>query len=112
MEPQQQPRSTQPPPPVASPATPPPPAASPPGGTPAPPAGGSAVVVVICPACNTPRDGDVRYCEECGHDYEGGTAPAQEQSILSGPLLWAFMVFWAVLAVAGLWFLFSVLWAA
>ena len=43
-----------------------------------PPAG---VIVVeeyfnyICPACNAPRDGDVRYCEECGHDYGGKTAP-------------------------------------
>ena len=71
------------------------------------------MVVVICPACNAPRDGDVRYCEECGHDYENGAAPeAVERSVLSGPVLWAFMLFWVLLAVAGLWFLFSVLWAA
>ena len=32
--------------------------------------------------------------------------------MLSGPVLWAFMLFWVVLAVAGLWFLFTALWAA
>jgi len=110
VEPQQQPRST--PPPPASPATPPPPAAAPKGGVPAAPAGGP-VVVIVCPACGQPRAEDTRYCEECGHDYGGATAPeAQERPMLSGPALWAFMLFWAILAIAGLWFLFSALWAA
>ena len=115
MEPQQQPRSTPPPPPASStsPAPPPPPpAAAPKGGVPAAPAGGPALVTV-CPACGQPRAEGTRYCEECGHDYGGATAPeAEERPLLSGPMLWAFMLFWIILAVAGLWFLFSALWAA
>jgi hypothetical protein len=112
VEPQQQPRSTPPPPPSASAVSPTPPAA-PPGAIPAAPAGGPAVVVVVCPACGEPRAEGTRYCEECGHDYGGATAPeAEDRTFLKGPILWAFMAFWVVLAVAGLWFLFSALWAA
>ncbi|MGE3912735.1 MAG: zinc-ribbon domain-containing protein [Chloroflexota bacterium] len=67
----------------------------------------------LCPSCGEPRAEDVRYCEECGHDYGGQAAEvAEERSRLSGPLLWVFMLFWVVLAIAGLWFLFTALWAA
>jgi hypothetical protein len=70
-------------------------------------------MVTVCPSCGEPRAEDARYCEECGHDYGGKTAPeAEERSMLSGPVLWVFMLFWVALAVAGLWYLFSVLWAA
>ena len=114
MEPQQQPRSTPPPPPKASTPPPPPPPASgaaPRAAVPAAPVEGP--VVTVCPDCGQPRAEDTRYCEECGHDYGGKTAPeAEERSILSGPTLYAFMLFWIILAIAGLWFLFSALWAA
>jgi hypothetical protein len=115
VEPQQQPRST-PPPPPGTPPPPPPAAASGSGKTPAPPsapAGEPDGAVTICPACGEPRAEDARYCEECGHDYGGRTAPeAEERTFLSGPALWIFMLFWVALAIACLWYLFSVLWAA
>jgi hypothetical protein len=113
VEPQQQPRST-PPPPTGSPAPtpPPPPGAAPKGGVPSAPVS-SPPEVAVCPACGQPRAEGTRYCEECGHDYGGVTAPeAEERSLLSGPALWVFLLFWIVLAIAGLWFLFSALWAA
>jgi hypothetical protein len=103
--------------------TPPPPSAEPP-----PPARAGAAqadgatttssppddVVVLCPDCGEPRAEDARFCEECGHDYGGGAEPAaaaEERSVLSGPLLWAVLVFWVVLIVGGLLFLYNALWA-
>ncbi|MCC7371910.1 MAG: hypothetical protein IT306_26075 [Chloroflexi bacterium] len=69
--------------------------------------------MTVCPACGVPRAEDTRYCEECGHDYGGQVAPeAEEKPLLRGPVLWAFMLFWVALAVGGLWYLFTVLWAA
>jgi hypothetical protein len=73
------------------------------------------VATVLCPDCGEPRAEAARFCEECGHDYEGnGAAPpaiAEERSLLSGPLLWAVLVFWVVLIVGGLLFLYNALWA-
>jgi hypothetical protein len=71
----------------------------------------------VCPTCGEPRQAEARYCEECGYDF--GTdppppvvaAPAVESSRLSGPVLWLVIVFWAVLAVAGLYFLYTALYA-
>jgi hypothetical protein len=101
--------------------TPPPPPAAPPP----PPGGGSAAQepaastppipnaeIVICPVCREPRADDARFCEECGHDYGGqAPAPVEERGILSGPILWAIMLFWAALAIGGLFFLYNALWA-
>jgi hypothetical protein len=61
-----------------------------------------------------PRQIDSRYCQECGYDF--GTAPAPpasgpvaEHGRLSGPILWIVMVFWALLAIGGLYFLYTAL---
>ena len=88
---------------------PPPPATSPPA-----PASPNApqIVVMICPECDEPRQADARYCEECGHDF--GTEPvppppAEERPRISGPVLWLIVAFWAILAVGGLWFLYTAL---
>ena len=104
--------STPPPPPIK----PPPP---PPGGEAAPastvPAADEPIPnadIVICPVCKEPRAEDARFCEECGHDY--GTVvppPPEERPLFRGPVLWAITAFWAVLAVAGLFFLYYALWA-
>jgi hypothetical protein len=70
--------------------------------------------------CSEPRAEDARFCEECGHDF--GTeappagasvapAPAPEPSRLSGPVLWLVLLFWVGLAIGGLWFLYTALWA-
>jgi hypothetical protein len=70
------------------------------------------VVILVCPECSEPRQADARYCEECGHDF--GTdpvppPPTEERSRISGPVLWLIVAFWAILAVGGLWFLYSAL---
>ncbi|MFN8634389.1 MAG: hypothetical protein U0893_11085 [Chloroflexota bacterium] len=109
MEPQPPPRSTPPPPPGGAP--------KPPAASVAPDAGATAASTSggarICPECNVPRATDARYCEECGHDY--GTepiAPVQERGALSGPALWIVLVFWAAVAIAGLFFIYAAIWAA
>ena len=105
--------------------TPPPPPAAPkpPSGNGASRADGAAgaaspdaprIVLLICPECSEPRQAEARYCEECGHDF--GTAPvppppSEERSRLSGPVLWLIVAFWAILAVGGLWFLYTALFA-
>ena len=69
--------------------------------------------IVVCPVCREPRAEDARFCEECGHDY-GGEAPPpvpEERPMFSGPVLWAIMVFWVILALVGLFFLYNALWA-
>jgi hypothetical protein len=67
----------------------------------------------VCPACNEPRAADARYCEECGYDYGSQPLPdPPERPFLTGPLLWLLLAFWLAVAVAGLWFLYTVLWAA
>jgi hypothetical protein len=66
----------------------------------------------VCPACSEPRQDDARFCEECGHDFGTDAVPppaTEERSRLSGPVLWLIVVFWAVLAVGGLWFLYTAL---
>lgn len=72
-------------------------------------------LATVCPACGEPRAEDARYCEECGHDFESAApTPApqpEEKTGFSGPVLWLIMVFWVVLAVAGLVFLFTALWS-
>lgn len=101
---------------------PPPPAPQPPGAgggasAPAPPASPDAslpnIEITVCPVCREPRAEDARFCEECGHDYGGQPVPPveEERPRLSGPVLWAVMVFWAALAIGGLFFLFNALWA-
>ena len=111
MEPQP-PQSSTPPPPST-----PPSADGPDGGTAGPSAPADEplpnIEIVVCPICREPRPGDARFCEECGHDFaEPPPAPApEERPLLSGPLLWAIMVFWALLAIGGLYFLYTVLWA-
>jgi hypothetical protein len=70
--------------------------------------------VRICPACAEPRQEDARYCEECGHDFSGDASsrpPVEERSRLSGPVLWLVMLFWAALAVGGLYFLYTALYS-
>lgn len=80
---------------------------------PAAPSGDPAIIVMVCPACGEARAEGARYCEECGHDYGGKTAAeAEDRNFLRGPVLWVFMLFWALLAVGGLWYLFTLLWAA
>jgi hypothetical protein len=103
----------QPPQPRSSP--PPPPAAS--GGSAGPPAAPSEAGLLVCPTCNEPRQEDARYCEECGYDFgeapppSGTPAPPQERTRLTGPMLWLAVLFWAVLAVAGLYFLYTALYS-
>ena len=112
MEQPPQSRSTPPPPPAAPPA---PAKASTPRAAGAAPAAADAarIVLLICPACSEPRQADARYCEECGHDF--GTAPvpppAEERSRLSGPVLWLIVAFWAIIAIGGLWFLYTALYS-
>ena len=66
----------------------------------------------ICPVCREPRAEDARFCEECGHDYGGQPTPREEErGLMSGPLLWAILVFWIVVIVGGLYFLYNALWA-
>jgi hypothetical protein len=70
------------------------------------------IEIVICPVCKEPRAEDARFCEECGHDY--GTElppPVEERPTFTGPVLWAIMLFWAALAIGGLFFLYNALWA-
>lgn len=110
MESQPPPSSTPPP----SPTTPPPPTGGGSASTaPAPPAEPLPnIEISICPVCREPRAEDARYCEECGHDYGGQSpTPAEERSMLSGPVLWAIMLFWVALAIGGLFFLYNALWA-
>jgi uncharacterized membrane protein YvbJ len=70
---------------------------------------------VVCPDCGEPRAEDARFCEECGHDYGGGDAPAavapEERTFLRGPVLWVVLIFWVVLIIGGLLFLYNALWA-
>lgn len=103
--------------------TPPPPPAAPkpPVGNGSPRADGAAgsalpdaprIVLLICPECSEPRQAEARYCEECGHDF--GTEPVpppptEERPRISGPVLWLIVAFWAILAVGGLWFLYTAL---
>ena len=114
MEPQPPSSSTPPPPPSAAP--PPPPARPDAAGAqaPAPPAEPLPnIEITICPVCREPRAEDARFCEECGHDY-GGEAPPpaeEERPMFSGPVLWAIMLFWVALAIGGLFFLYTALWA-
>jgi hypothetical protein len=80
------------------------------------------VEVLVCPVCKEPCAEDIRYCEECGHDFEtagpivatsAATATAaapEERTGFSGPILWLVMVFWVVLAIGGLFFLYTALW--
>ena len=35
-----------------------------------------------CPACGTPRVGDDRYCEACGHDFTASAPPAAGWSVV------------------------------
>jgi len=108
VEPQPPSRSTPPPPPPA------PPPARPDGDATAISDGPLPnVEIVICPVCREPRAEGASFCEECGHNYAESPAepPPEERSMLSGPLLWAVMLFWAALAVAGLFFLYNALWA-
>jgi len=59
----------------------------------------------------------VRYCEECGHDFESEAAipapvpSAEEKSGFSGPVLWIILLFWIALAIGGLIFLYTALWS-
>ena len=111
MEPQPPSSSTPPPPPAAP--LPPPPGG---GGLPQAPAASTSSLpnaeIVVCPVCREPRAEDARFCEECGHDYGGqAPAPVEERGMLSGPVLWAVMVFWVILAIGGLYFLYTALWA-
>ena len=112
MEQPPQSRSTPPPPPAVPPA---PANASTPRADGAAPASPDSprIVLLICPECNEPRQADARYCEECGHDF--GTdpvpPPTEERSRLSGPVLWLVMAFWAIIAIGGLWFLYTALYS-
>ena len=71
------------------------------------------VQIVICPVCREPRAEGASFCEECGHNYaeDVPAEAAAERPGLSGPLLWAFMLFWVALAIGGLFFLYNALWA-
>ena len=107
MEPQPPSRSTPPP-------SPAPPPDRPNGDVTATPDGPPPnIEIVICPVCREPRAEGASFCEECGHNYAESppAPPPEERSMLSGPLLWAVMLFWAALAVAGLFFLYNALWA-
>jgi hypothetical protein len=67
---------------------------------------------MVCPVCSEPRQEDARYCEECGHDFgEAPAAPVEERSRLTGPVLWLVVLFWAALAVVGMFFLYTSLYA-
>jgi len=91
----------------------------PPPGAPAPsPAAPPHAVLLICPACGEPRQADARYCEECGHDFGEAPPPASatptgaaDRPRLTGPVLWLVVVFWAVAAIVGLYFLYSAIWS-
>src|SRR4051794_37444894 len=98
-----QPRSSPPPPPAA-------PASS--------PAASSQASLMVCPACSEPRQADARYCEECGHDFGEAPPPVSatptepaDPPRLTGPVLWLVVLFWAVAAIAGLYFLYSAIWS-
>ena len=72
------------------------------------------VAVVAAGACSgKPRAEDARFCEECGHDYGGAAPPpaVEDRPMFSGPVLWAIMLFWVALAIGGLFFLYTALWA-
>jgi hypothetical protein len=71
------------------------------------------IEILICPVCREPRAEDARFCEECGHDYGGGAVPpvVEERPVFSGPVLWAILLFWVALAIGGLFFLYTALWA-
>ena len=110
MEPQPPSSSTPPP------APPPPPPPRGDGGgapAPAPPVALPNIEITICPVCREPRAEDARFCEECGHDYGGQAPPSaeEERPRFSGPVLWAIMLFWVALAIGGLFFLYTALWA-
>jgi hypothetical protein len=104
VEPQPPQSSTPPPPPSAAPPPPPPPAADAPLPN---------IEITICPVCREPRAEDARFCEECGHDYGGQAVPPAEEDrpMFSGPVLWAILVVWVALAIGGLYFLYTALWA-
>jgi len=116
VEPQPPQRSTPPP---RSVPQPPPQAASGGAATPAPPPDADEplpnIEITICPVCREPRAEDARFCEECGHDFGGqpiaGPAAEEERPMFSGPVLWAIMLFWAALAIGGLFFLYNALWS-
>jgi hypothetical protein len=98
--------------------TPPPPAAPlAPARTEPPTANGAAppeTSLRECPDCGEMRQAEARYCEECGYDF--GTEPVpppavEERSRLSGPVLWLVVAFWAILAIGGLWFIYTALYS-
>jgi hypothetical protein len=104
VEPQPPQSSTPPPSPSAASPPPPPPAADAPLPN---------IEITICPVCREPRAEDARFCEECGHDYGGQAVPPAEEDrpMFSGPVLWAILVVWVALAIGGLYFLYTALWA-
>jgi hypothetical protein len=87
--------------PPPSPAPPPPPVAPTPALSDLP---------LSCPVCNEAREEDAQYCQACGHNYTGGpdAAPVPSAGI---PSLWlyAIVTFWAVLALLGMYWLYTTL---
>lgn len=42
---------------------------------------------LVCPTCGTPNVADALFCEACGHDFIGGTAPepVADPGVVAGP---------------------------
>ena len=60
-----------------------------------------------CPVCGEARETDAQFCQACGHNFvASGDAPAPTSG-LRGPLLWLVVVFWSMLAIAGLYWLYT-----
>jgi apolipoprotein N-acyltransferase len=65
-------------------------------------------LAAVCPICGESRENDAQFCQACGHNFTGGADAAPTQSSgLRGPLLWLVVAFWAILAVAGLYWLYT-----
>jgi hypothetical protein len=60
-----------------------------------------------CPICGEARENDAQFCQHCGHNFVSADGAPKTQGGLRGPLLWVIVVFWAVLAIAGLAWLYT-----
>jgi hypothetical protein len=84
--------------PPPSPAPPPPPAAVGPALNNLP---------TICPVCGDGREEDAQFCQNCGHNFVTGATPAASTGRLTGPVLVLVVLFWAILGIAGLYWLYT-----
>ena len=63
-----------------------------------------------CPVCAESREPDAQFCQACGHSFTGApdAAPVESAGIPS-LMLYAVVAFWAVLAILGMYWLYTVL---